>query len=128
MFQDYFPLPFFLEMGKVYSANKQFCFQFFYPFMHSMFENILIVGENHEKSIVRAINDDATLKSKYLYQFNQETNIVYCERKPLLLIRGWGYLTGQGALNLQEEKATQIQTELGNYITSRLNKNQKLDL
>jgi hypothetical protein len=43
--------------------------------------------------------------------------------RPILRIRGWGYLTGVGGLHLSEDKAINIQNEFGDYIVKQLNDN-----
>jgi len=42
------------------------------------------------------------------------------ETKPCLLVRGWGYLTGIGALNLDHETAGNLQHELMEYCMNKL--------
>lgn len=39
---------------------------------------------------------------------------------PCLLVRGWGYLTGSGGLNLTAEKAVKLQNELAEYACKKL--------
>ncbi len=39
----------------------------------------------------------------------------------LILIRGWGYLTGTGGLNLSDKEALEIQDSLAEYIIEKLN-------
>ena len=40
----------------------------------------------------------------------------------VILMRGWGYLTGVGGLNLKEEDAIRIQSEMQQYIVDQINK------
>ena len=49
--------------------------------------------------------------------------IVYFDDKPLLRIRGWGYLTGSGVggLNLPSELANNLSTSFAEYIVDKLN-------
>ena len=49
--------------------------------------------------------------------------IVYFDDKPLLRIRGWGYLTGIGGwgLNLPSELANNLSISFAEYIVDRLN-------
>ena len=42
-------------------------------------------------------------------------------------VRGWGYLTGTGGLNLSEDIAEKLQDEFISYILSRLNNEPKID-
>lgn len=41
--------------------------------------------------------------------------------KVVLVVRGWGYLTGTGGLNLSPEEAAKIQDELQEWIVNKLN-------
>jgi len=41
--------------------------------------------------------------------------------RALLMLRGWGYLTGIGGLNLSDKEAAHIQDTFGAYILSKLN-------
>lgn len=43
------------------------------------------------------------------------------QSKRVILIRGWGYLTGQGGLNLDPELAGNLQNQLREWICTRLN-------
>lgn len=36
-------------------------------------------------------------------------------------VRGWGYLTGKGALGLSDERAEDIQDQLGGFIAEAMN-------
>lgn len=42
---------------------------------------------------------------------------------PLLTIRGWGYLTGAGGLNLSIEEAEKIQSDFAHWVVDRLQGN-----
>lgn len=57
-------------------------------------------------------------------QFNAECKgqIIYIDGCKILLIRGWGYLTGIGGLNLSYEEATKIQDNFCEWCIERLNK------
>lgn len=65
---------------------------------------------------------------QFKYKFYREGIEIYSENpifkgEPVLLIRGWGYLTGIGGLHLPQEEAIRIQDEFGDYIVEQLNKN-----
>lgn len=62
------------------------------------------------------------------HKFYREGIEIYSENpifkgESVLLIRGWGYLTGIGGLHLSSEEAIRIQDEFGDYIVEQLNKN-----
>lgn len=39
---------------------------------------------------------------------------------PTLVVRGWGYLTGTGGLNLSDEEAARIQDEFAYWVVQKL--------
>ena len=41
---------------------------------------------------------------------------------PVLDVRGWGYLTGNGCLGLPEDEAAEIQDRFGNQVAELLTK------
>lgn len=45
---------------------------------------------------------------------------LYLEDIRLGAFRGWGYLTGTGGLNLPEERATELQDQMINYVMERI--------
>lgn len=47
--------------------------------------------------------------------------IIDSTRNPVIIMRGWGYLTGVGGLNLAPKQAAKIQDELQGWILKRLN-------
>ena len=42
------------------------------------------------------------------------------DNENILLLRGWGHLTGGGALNLPDKEAIQIQNEFLDWVISKL--------
>lgn len=45
---------------------------------------------------------------------------IYLEGDLLLVVRGWGYLTGSGCLNLDEKEAIKIQDEFAQHVVNCL--------
>ncbi len=66
------------------------------------------------------------LNGKYEYKCNgaeiERTNKETGEIETVIIIRGWGTLTGIGGYNLPEDKAITVQDALGDYIINKLNK------
>ncbi len=48
---------------------------------------------------------------------------IYADGKLLLVVRGWGHLTGSGGLNLHLEEAERIQDQFAECVISKLNHN-----
>jgi hypothetical protein len=79
-----------------------------------------------QQELIDIIN--GTKQYQFKYKFYREDIEIYSENpifkgEPVLLIRGWGYLTGVGGLHLSQEEAIKIQDEFGDYIVEQLNKN-----
>lgn len=84
------------------------------------------ISPEKQQELINKIND--TKQHQFKYKFYRDGIEIYSENpkfngKPILMIRGWGYLTGIGGLHLSQEEAIQIQDEFGNYIVEQLNKN-----
>jgi len=61
-----------------------------------------------------------TTKNTY-NTLSYENGSIYFSGKEVLLIRGWGRLTGGGGLNLPHEVAAKLQDDFGNWIVNVLN-------
>ncbi len=84
------------------------------------------VSPEKQQELIDMIN--GTKQRQFKYKFYREGIKIYSENpifkgKPILLIRGWGYLTSIGGLHLDVNTAAQIQDEFGDYIVEQLNKN-----
>lgn len=108
---DVYALP--LKVGDglswVYDSKDNFVFQF------------IIQDTALREKIIQVINGEREVKgktSKFIYKdgFIQAEN-----GAKLILIRGWGNLTGAGGLNLSDEEAINIQDTFGEFILSKLN-------
>lgn len=109
---DVYSLPFRLDETCywVYDSKGNFIFQFEKVIPSEMRNTLAVLNKERE-----TINKTASLKYE-----NGEVLITPIQ-KPIITIRGWGYLTGIGGLNLSEEQALNIQDSLGKYIVERLN-------
>ena len=84
------------------------------------------VSSEKQQELIDMIN--GTKQHQFKHKFYREDIEIYSENpifkgEPILLIRGWGYLTGPGGLHLSQEEAIRIQDEFGDYIVEQLNKN-----
>ena len=122
--QDVFRAPFYMDNPGCYIwckniyGHDQMCF------------TILIDWEKKEeldrlKRIVDLLNGKEQRPFKYV-GYNIEHDLIGVgdtkedAANPLLLTRGWGYLTGQGALALPPKEAREIQVEFMKWALSRL--------
>lgn len=96
----------------VYDADSNFIFQF-------EFKN-----DETRKGIINILNGELEPTKENIVKHREGT--IYVEKngedKPLIMIRGWGNLTGIGAYNLDGDYAGRIQDTLAEYIVERLNK------
>lgn len=112
-FKDLYKFPF-RDSGYswVYDANGNFIFQF-------ETDN----KETIDKCLAIINGDSLSAKEN---AFVHDGGVIYLvvgnDRRPLILIRGWGNLTGSGAYNLNGEYASKIQDTLAEYIVEKLTK------
>lgn len=101
-----------------------------YPYISckdgAMAFNWMISGDSTvRKTIIDKINGKSKHKFKHKV-FYRDGFISFLnekeETKHLLLVRGWGHLTGGGGYNLPPKKAAQIQDEFAEYIVEQINK------
>ena len=108
--QDVFTLPLRgTDYSWVYDANGQFVFEF-------ILENDAI-----NKNIIDCINGTDKFKGRQSDFVYQNGIIKIKNGISFIMIRGWGYLTGTGGLNLSHEEASNIQDTFAEFIISRLN-------
>jgi hypothetical protein len=84
------------------------------------------ISPEKQQELIDVLN--GTKQFQFKYKFYREGIEIHSENpifkgKPVLLIRGWGYLTGIGGLHLPQEEAIKIQDDFGDYIVEQLNKN-----
>lgn len=84
-----------------------------------MVANFLTTSEENRSRIIGILN--GKLKSEALVPFSRQNQHIYYGPHKILLMRGWGYLTGIGGLNLDEETAAQIKDSMADYIVDKLN-------
>ena len=107
-YKDVYQLPLEESHGWIYDQKRNFVFQF------------LIDDKKTEQKILDVINGKENLKRIDLV-FKHEKGIIKDKDRELILIRGWGNLTGPGAMNLSVEEASNIQDTFANFIVERLN-------
>lgn len=119
IFEKAFKLPFKNQMfGRIVDSEDNFCFE--------------ITGIDDKEltdKLIRVINGEENLKNPKLSFKKDSVYIIMCDEEheeEMILIRGWGYLTGVGGLHLSEEEAIEIQNDLADYIVERLNDRSEL--
>lgn len=110
-YKDVYTLPLKEFCGWVRDANENFVFQF------------LIENEINKNLFVNVINGYGTLTNPDLKFEHKDGFILNATTgQKIILIRGWGNLTGKGAMNLPPKEAANIQDTFAEFIVERLNK------
>lgn len=115
LFRMYFKLPFVLDDWCSYvwdATGHQMVLKFSPDFDGNGFDEV-------KKEIISVINGNP--KTTKLNTFSAKGEDIFSDGKYFMCVRGWGYLTGQGSLSLSNERATEIQDSLVNYILEKLN-------
>ena len=71
--------------------------------------------------IIDIINGECPTDYEAKWTTGDDVIEIYYDGKFQFLVRGWGYLTGYGGLNLPEDLAAKIQDEFIAYILGKLN-------
>lgn len=99
--------PFWISEPYIFSSNGVMAF--------------MILTRNNE--LIRNICDTLSNEDTHLNLGNiTYANDVFIQKdnENILLLRGWGHLTGGGALNLPDKEAIQIQNEFRDWVISKL--------
>lgn len=112
-YKDVYKLPVINHVGTpfVFDSDNNVLFQF------------LTEDMKFRERVVKTINGDYVPEMKNLF-FIQEDKILIKNTVPateLILVRGWGNLTGIGAMNLTPKEAINIQDTLLRFVVSKLN-------
>ena len=71
--------------------------------------------------IIDIINDECPTDYEAKWTTGDDVTEIYYDGKFQFLVRGWGYLTSCGGLNLPKDLAAKIQDEFIEYILGKLN-------
>jgi hypothetical protein len=108
-YKDVYKLPLEDQHGWICDQNENFVFQF------------LIDDEKTKSKILNVINGKENFKNLDLIVRHEQGQILDKSGLPIILIRGWGNLTGTGAMNLSDKEASNIQDTFADFIVERLN-------
>lgn len=111
--KDVYKLPLSVDKwdGRVYDNIDNFVFQF------------QAGNENFQEYVLDVINGDKEGDPTCRYRY-EDQQVLDCFGIAVILIRGWGNLTGIGGFNLSSEEAVNIQDTFGEFIASRLSTNE----
>lgn len=108
-YKDVYQFPLEESYGWIYDQKRNFVFQF------------LIDDEKSEKKLLDVINGKENLTNLNILFKHENGQIIDKSGREIILIRGWGNLTGSGAMNLPEKEASNIQDTFADFIVERLN-------
>ena len=111
-FKDIYKFPL-VEWGnstsRVHDQDGNFVFQFEY------------ISKSTMEKLLKCINGGLNLTNPHISFRHEDGYILDNDHNKLILIRGWGNLTGIGAHNLPVEEAANIQDTFADFIVERLN-------
>lgn len=70
------------------------------------------------ESVIRCINNREGIFEKV--EYDPQSGVISIDDVEVLLIRGWGYLTGAGGLSLPDQEAISIQNDFADYVVEQL--------
>lgn len=108
-YKDVYQLPLEESYNWIYDQKRNFVFQF------------MINDKKTEQKILDVINGKENFKNFHLSFFHEKGVIQDHKGQKIILIRGWGNLTGSSAMNLSEKEAANIQDTFADFIVERLN-------
>lgn len=119
--KDVYELPLQHLWSKCMTANNNMAFDFMNSFMKGMFtRHLVVLSTEQREDIIAMVNGDKKGTIEGVVEFIKDEGIITVDGKVLLLLRGWGYLTGTGGLNLSTDQAIEIQNSFGEYILQKL--------
>ena len=106
----YFKLPFKNCICNVYIKDAD---------NHTVFDWLLEDDDLKEK-IINTINGQGETRFDRIEVIDDK---IYLNTKPILRVRGWGYLTGGGSLKLPAKEAIEEQNSVLNFVAGKLRLN-----
>ena len=107
-FRDAFKFPLELVCGKIMDANFNMVADF-----------VVNLKEEGMQEVVDIINGISPPTGNKQAEIDGE--FITSKGRQVLLMRGWGHLTGGGGLNLKEAEAITIQSAMQQFIVDKLN-------
>lgn len=114
-FKEAFKFPLELRFGSVYDANFHKVFDFISRYVYP---DAVDVSDESKQKLIRMLNGSKEITKPNNYQCID--GVIYVNKQPCIRVRGWGYLTGTGGLNLEPEEAIIVQKEIEQYILNTL--------
>jgi hypothetical protein len=104
----------------VYTADNKLAFQFPHT-KETLGRACKLFDDNTQEIIVQLINETLSISLLPFYtKIKQEGSFLIVDDEVIIIIRGWGMLTGQGVYKLPIQEALKIQDAFGAYIINSL--------
>ncbi|WQJ53456.1 MAG: hypothetical protein [Wendovervirus sonii] len=142
-YQKEFPRPFENAVIDIVSQESK-ALDWKNPLLHKDFKNAIVnklndnsVNFNGKFFIGSSDDADLCIKSFDDHVFNHRATGISCflyfvddsmNVHKIAMVRGWGHLTGTGALNLNSDKAAEIQDDFLNWVCDQLNESNDTDI
>lgn len=107
--QEAFTPPFSLSDNYIFDSKNRVCL------------NTYLDSPEQRVKLLNKLNGNFDKKPNGIFSLSDDKQRVLFEDKPVLLIRGWGRLTGVGGLNLSDEDAISLQDQFAEWIVKTLN-------
>lgn len=126
-FKKYYTFPLRVEEPydiKVFTADGSMAIDYPFAMLHSAEQAYYLDSAIKAKMLdqINGVTEDFRMENVLIY--DPKDTSIYLEvadmKLLLMVIRGWGNLTGPGGHNLPEEKAAKIQDAFANYVVERL--------
>lgn len=131
-FKDYYKFPLKWDKGfsvKVFTQDNSMAFDFMMPmFLQTMYPDGVLISDDDKEKIVNCLNGEGNPpKDNLELKYNSDNTTIQVKDKEgkfrdLLVVRGWGALTGVGGHALPQEKAIPIQDAFAEFIVKTLSK------
>ena len=106
---------------KVFTADNSLAWDFMFEMFAGMFESpTMIISPEQQNDIISLVNGEKKGSVEGTVSYDKDEGTIKVDGKILLLVRGWGHLTGGGALNLPPDKAAEIQDAFAEHIVNKL--------
>jgi hypothetical protein len=106
--KDVFTPPFSLASGMIFDAKGRIS-------MNSYCKKEITL------KILGKLNDEHKEKTIFPFNLSDGKDEIVHDGRSILLIRGWGRLTGVGGLSLDSELAVKLQNEFADWVVQKLN-------
>lgn len=106
MITKYYKPPYWTDGIYIWTADGEMAFS-------SIDDNL----EDILETIIKVINKEIQTPFKNVKYQNE---LIYIDEKPVLTVRGWGYLISAGGFNLSYIEAASIQDQFGEWFAKQL--------